>query len=51
MGNKIGNVMGTHLELDENTLGTRENEKKKKSFSPPSLTPPQTQKEKKIEAS
>jgi hypothetical protein len=29
MGNKIGNVMGTHLELDENTLGTRENEKKK----------------------
>jgi hypothetical protein len=29
MGNKLGNVMGTHLELDENTLGTRENEKKK----------------------
>jgi hypothetical protein len=41
--------MGTHLELDENTLGTRENEKKK-SFSPISHPTP-TQKGKKFEAS
>jgi len=38
--------MGTHLELDENTLGTRENEKKKILL--PHLSPHSNPKGKKI---